>query len=474
MSSFRIFPFSDSPQLTSVIGRAQPANYIRRYVDGLGCKTVLVEEQYIDKFYMTDYSMHYSRAFENISKFCKRVHFFKSLEGEAIKEKLEGPENNLNEYYLGFTTVKPIIRGQASRIAPPGTCSGFDELLSIGRTVLNTYDEVSKSDNSVTKRHFIQIPNEVSLFGTRLSVDSTPFTAQDCAVGKCASAALWVAQFPVSWKYGTPLRSLYEITDLATTPHPARDGSRRFPSQGLSSKEMAFALSSDGLEPEVISPEEGESGFKIITETEGAQEGPLHPITTSIRTFVDANIPLIAGTAHERDHGPPVLHAVTITGYSESDGKIDKIYVHDDSVGPYARVRIGDNPLVWEYEKGDFDDTILAHLRFLMIPQYHKIRYPLPDMMNDALRIGQLNGEDPHLMLREVNEYKEELLHFDSLNVSESPRGKLEILSKSLPRFLWVLRYKGGQTIDLIIDATSHRGDPLLELFISNSQNENS
>ena len=49
--------------------------YIFRYLDGK-CKTVLIEKEYIDKDYLIDYSLFYSRAFQEVPRFTQRIHYF--------------------------------------------------------------------------------------------------------------------------------------------------------------------------------------------------------------------------------------------------------------------------------------------------------------------------------------------------------------------------------------------------------------
>ena len=41
-------------------------------------KTVLVENEYIDRNFLEDYSRYYARCFDTYSKTCARIHFFKN------------------------------------------------------------------------------------------------------------------------------------------------------------------------------------------------------------------------------------------------------------------------------------------------------------------------------------------------------------------------------------------------------------
>jgi hypothetical protein len=50
--------------------------YVERYLEDLGCKSVLIEHDYIDRDYMEDHSVFYSRSLQPYSNRCQRVHFF--------------------------------------------------------------------------------------------------------------------------------------------------------------------------------------------------------------------------------------------------------------------------------------------------------------------------------------------------------------------------------------------------------------
>src|SRR5258705_446989 len=101
-------------------------NYIRDYVSGLKCSTVVIERRYIDRDYMEDHSVFYSRNFFPYPNSCQRIHFFSAKEPQLRKElnslaRLAGKNSDpgrrdyrhaceifSEESYLGFCVIKPL------------------------------------------------------------------------------------------------------------------------------------------------------------------------------------------------------------------------------------------------------------------------------------------------------------------------------------------------------------------------------
>jgi len=109
------------------IGFSEQAAYIFKYAKGLGARTAIIEEHYVDKDYIIDYSGFYARSFEKIDKCTTRVHFFSNRFSKKVFENIleQGNDGNMNKLgdYLGFTIVKrrrrtPLQAGGACE-APP-------------------------------------------------------------------------------------------------------------------------------------------------------------------------------------------------------------------------------------------------------------------------------------------------------------------------------------------------------------------
>src|ERR1035437_10109537 len=98
------------------IEQVSSKNQIRYLTDylgsqkGLGAKQIVIEEKYINKDYLSDYSNYYSTCFASYGNLCKRVHFFKTNFTESqLKEAIVSDKHKrIWENYLGFIVVKPI------------------------------------------------------------------------------------------------------------------------------------------------------------------------------------------------------------------------------------------------------------------------------------------------------------------------------------------------------------------------------
>ena len=86
--------------------------------------------------------------------------------------------------------------------------------------------------------------------------------------------------------------------------------------------------------------------------------------------------------------------------------RVDKIYAHDDQVGPFARMTINDFPIEYKqednHEKAQMtlatswknDNNEVGTIRFkpevILLPLYHKIRIPLECIEEKLLKINWL------------------------------------------------------------------------------------
>lgn len=122
------------------------ADYINSYVRDpeINCRSLLVEELYIDRDHMEDHSVFYSTSLHPYENWCKRVHFF-DIDDVSLRKRfsdiidigIKGDArlfrdecNKLSQSsYLGFSVIKPL--------------SGSP----VGRTVLRTYGPKKKDGN---------------------------------------------------------------------------------------------------------------------------------------------------------------------------------------------------------------------------------------------------------------------------------------------------------------------------------------
>lgn len=417
-SNFPVFPFSPH-HILELLKKSNQASYLIQYLQNLEAKTCILEEEYVDKDYMIDFQKFYARSFEKIGKFTKRIHFFnEKFDEKDFQKALESNDkeviNTLERSYLGFTVVKPLRDANGNKL--------------IGRTLLKTYPE--EVDDEM--RIFIKKKYTASLFGIPLEIESLPFQAQDQGVSACATIALWSALHPLSDIFEIKRDSPAEITEIATSVPSS--SLRKFPSSGLTSEQMINYIQSLGLDTEVI------------------RQMDERIISIAIKAYINANFPLIAGLRLEKN-GKVYKHAAIISGYRcDKRGNIKELYVHDDQIGPYSRVKPSNNGFKhWDNKWKDYGCNFIE-VEKLLIPIYSKVRLTFSRIYK-FVKMEKRDLDTSNLYLYSVRKYKEFLL-------GKSVMDKLEKLTMSLPRFLWILRFFEDSSIDsplldIVFDGTS-------------------
>jgi hypothetical protein len=161
--------------------------FVERYVryGNDGCRSILIEATYVDRDYMEDYGLFYSRSFRSHQNTCQRVHFFRADVDETrlrftelIDLGREGEEKSFrqacaafsDEIYLGFLVVKPL------------------EGCPVGRTVLRCPHHAVAG---YIRRFESTRRYQAHVLGVELSVTGLAFQQQDMGVSACATTALW-------------------------------------------------------------------------------------------------------------------------------------------------------------------------------------------------------------------------------------------------------------------------------------------
>jgi hypothetical protein len=144
--------------------------------------------------------------------------------------------------------------------------------------------------------------------------------------------------------------------------------------------------------------------------------------------------------------------------------KIDKVYIHDDQIGPFSSCRIKDERLMrlnnqcdellanyyletsWTDHNNEMGDIIFIP-EFLIIPVYHKIRIRLDailTLLQFDFNILKNSIEDKNL-LKQI-EY--EVLLMETSNLKEIIREnnsydfdkKFNLITKNFPKYIWVVK----------------------------------
>lgn len=420
----------------------------------IGAKKIVIEEDYISKDFLEDYTSYYALCFEKYPKFCKRIHIFSnSFSKTQLTNILLASEKKQEPFfknYLGFIVVKPIptknIGYSVIKHFPSG--AGFNE-----RNFWGTRDY---------KVHF---------FGKEIRLDSLAFQEQDSVMAACATTAIWSMLNKASVDYHTILKSPSEITKDAASMSP--DGSRLFPNKGLDILQICQAIHNSGLVSEVKGPD-----TTIIDPKNGDEDEVISNLYLKkiLNAYAPIGIPIILVVDVPASDGYG-LHAITVSGSHTTSPKaikpkkqiawlaenVEKIYAHDDQWGPFVRVdftNLNEVKTPWTDHDIQFRPT---YVKKIILPLYPKIRISYEDIEALVLGIDRIltfmfNASIKADLVWDVKiefseKYKEEIKNSFSLSNSR----KIEILTSEMPKYIWVARCYIGATklFDFTFDATN-------------------
>ena len=466
MESYSVLPYSEQSLKDTLVEASHNksetlrlkthAEYINAYLKQLGACTMIIEREYVDRDFLEDFAAYHVRCFTPYKRDCFRLHFFGI---DFDKEEFDAvllsrvPAKKLETSYFGFIVIKPL----------PNTI--------FGRTCLATYPSHSPG----RQRFFpTQRTEKANLFGLEFSVCSLPFQEQDQDVAACASSALWSVLNGTSRIFQHATLSPVEITKAAGLH--IRLENRHFPAGGgLTSNQIADAIRSVGLEPHAIS----------------ARKNTVLQIAAF--AYLRAGIPcMLLGDLHalSSDGSTKLLggHAIAVVGFgmpSDSMGgplpdgcllkalSVDRLYCHDDQVGPFAKFNIKPDGL--RNSSLGPDSEYLFKPSILLTPLYHKIRISVADILDVTLEMDSIietlrsAGVLPlseratwDIRLGTVNEFKTRLI-----TSPVEPANKQRLLTRAYPRFIWHLEMLvGGAAIfEILLDATDLlQGDHLVDV----------
>lgn len=414
--------------------------YIARYAAWLGAKTIVREDHYVDRHFVDEHALYYSRNLRLPPNSVKRFHLFSrdvsNDELGAIFEKraslfgrhADEFERDLSSSYLGFVSIRPIY-------AAP-----------IGRTVLRRLDDGVLRDMWATGENVAHLAN------LRLSVDGLAFQQQDLAVGACATAAVWSALSVVARREGMRSPTPAEVSQAASR-HILPYG-RALPAMaGLSVQQLCEAIRGFGFAPEVQRADLDIALFVV-----------------ALHTYLRSGIPVVLVLQGEQGH-----HAVTALGFQLAtdpvselttaipvrSARIWKLYVHDDGLGPYARAFLfpieptqkTQSALILGIE-GDrldrdvqpkFDELEAWRIESAIAPVYPKLRLPARSLITLAELAGDLMedvvGEDVAPRLSVEMYYERSGRYLGQLGGRVGPGAADFMRRVTLPRWCGIVRW---------------------------------
>jgi hypothetical protein len=444
-------------------------------------KRIVVEANYVDRDFLEDFASYYVRCFKRYERHCTRLHFFDiefnntDVESLIVGEDCGITLDQFRAAYIGFIVLRNL----------PQTI--------IGRTCLKTY-----GDDAGRRRYPITRQYQVSLYGIPLTVESLGFQEQDSVAGACATSALWTVLQGTGRTFQHGIPTPVEITNLADQ-HKALEA-RRSPSRGLTAEQALRVIEAIGLYPHQV------------------PTADRYTFTSTLYAYLRGNIPIYMG---EQLHSATLLpgaprgvdgtqtsliggHAVAVTGFSLGGSvlpqgssefrlrstQIDRVYVHDDQVGPFARMHVADYSVTAPGQAPQsvfaLDSTLpaphpgrttLAKPDHLIVPLYHKIRIPysfvqwsvisFDAVMKDALN-GASAGYDTQKLTWDIflvtgSQYMDRLRKRNDLKREH----RLALATKPLPRFFWhaSLFYDGTPAMTILFDATDlEQGDVVVHI----------
>jgi hypothetical protein len=313
----------------AALGERQQVIYLRRYLEDLGAATVITEPYFFDRDYLAEFAAFYSTSAAGYPNVCRRLHFFADEFDRSLLEVALGDDaaavagaERLRAAYLGFVVVRPIP-------AAP-----------LGRTVLRWYPDLGadRTPRVVTPSR----DYECHIGGLALTVRGLAWQQQDCAVGACATIALWSALHAsaLDGLHGPPTTAA--VTRAAQRALPL--ASYAVPNGGLDIAQLCEAIKAHGLRPVVIPGDLARAG--------GHRGFSRERFSASCAALIRSGYPALvvgdlAGAGHAtcavgfRAATPPRAAQGTVVHH---DAAVPFIYLHDDNLGPSVRCAVSVSP----------------------------------------------------------------------------------------------------------------------------------
>lgn len=263
-----------------------------------GCRSVVIENRYVDIDYRSEYSSFWSLKFDRQSPFARRLHFFTTELADKDLHELPADPG-----YLGYSIIRPVEYGR------------------VGRTVLMPPPQLA----SATLAH---ITDRVTLFGNRLTVTGVPFCQQDGEYLRCAHAAAWICHYVAHRRELSGRRSTAEIVELSPT---MLSPERALPSKGMTLNQlqavfgaldqpaMFYGLSNMPRVPGVPDPPPGKDGG---TMPPGCFDWRMISV---ICRYLNSGFPVLIGAQD---------HAFVLVGWFREKDEL-RFVACDDQIGPY-------------------------------------------------------------------------------------------------------------------------------------------
>jgi len=302
---------------------SRQVKYLRCYLHDLGARAVVIEPNYFDRDYLSEFEAFYATSSAGYPNICKRAHYFSApVTRESFARAVGGEASArgvVESSYLGHVILRPI----------PGA--------PIGRTVLKVYPDDSGVAAGTPRVTQPAREYEAHIAGLTLRVSGLAWQQQDSAVGSCATVALWSMLHSSAFDDHHAIPTTAQITSMAHWSAPT--GRRIFPDSGLQLAQVLEVIKGHGLAPVMITGDKDDGEFSR------------ERFCSLVASFVRSGYPVLVSGWLEEDARE--AHTVCIVGFRSpaapdvpdgesvlADENIEVMYVHDDNLGPNARFRI--------------------------------------------------------------------------------------------------------------------------------------
>lgn len=455
------------PPLASGKNPLRQLEYIDRYVSKLECSTIIVETEYIDRDYIEDHSLFYSRNRESLPNYCSRVHFFRRLSVRELRKDFRRisalcKDNDSysgrcskfsDEFYLGFMVVKPLHG------------------CPVGRTVLRTFASDCGEGNERNFRG--SLPYKVHVLGVQLEVVGLAFQQQDQGVSACATTAIWTSLQKLKSTEELSGATPAQITMLAS--RFSLPIGRQLPSEGLNLEQMCQAIHALSISPDLL-PTPGFEFARGITYAAALSDTT--PILIIAHHELGRHAVTVAGIKRRTQHRLTPLGKY----FDDKSGDLKTLYLHDDRIGPYVKaeltrttpslrrewkeslqVEVGeDEPQLTIEVDGQREEWRLTHV---LTPIHNKVRLSfsqirrIADDIGRLLRVALMYKDLPlkrvtfGIRVLRAHTYVKKLLADTKTN---SRRRNRFFATISLSRYVGLIRLEAGKVgpFDALIDTT--------------------
>jgi hypothetical protein len=429
--------------------------YLGKYLNLLGCKTIVIENHYIDRDYISDVALFYSRSLRGYSNFCHRLHFF----NESFDQKRwidlvahatsadDGAECFLQSAYLGFAVMRPL----------PGSPVGRTVLLPLGPTS----EKGSHREFNATREY------RVHLARFELRIQGLAFQQQDQGVSACATTALWSSIHQVATMENLSIPTPGDITEAAS--RYLLVGGRPLPSEGLTVHQMCEAIRAAGLAPLFVpSIEFGSDRAQLFSYLSSG----LAPVI-ALQSMKDGGGHAVCAVGFKRGHVSPQTNPEL--HFRDASTSLLSLYIHDDRLGPYASADL----YSWTIESGevkaavrigwpdaDIDDDHAVVLS-LIVPVPTKLRLTVTRMREMGLQLaetaGQLYPQFNRTVTLSTRYMKGTSYQAQASRLGLSNEGTYKLACGiALSRYVGIVEITSseGELFDVVLDATETNANP--------------